>query len=105
MDKAREGVGETSWESSRETNTLPYVKYITICKICKIASRTCCMTLRAQTHALWQSREVGWDRRWEGGLRGGDIFIYIYIPMAGWYWCKAEINTILQSKYPPVKNR
>ena len=70
MDTVGEGVGGTNWEISMETNILPYVKYITICKI---ASENCYMTLGAQTHALWQYREVPWNGRWEGGLRGGDV--------------------------------
>ena len=37
-----------------------------------------CMAQETQTGALYQARGVGWGRRWEGGLKGGDICI----PMA-----------------------
>ena len=33
------------------------------------------MAQGTQTGALYLSRGVGWDGRWEGGLRGGDICI------------------------------
>ena len=35
------------------------------------------MAQETQTGALYQSRRVGWGGRWEGGSKGGDI----YIPM------------------------
>ena len=39
--------------------------------------RTCCMDQETQTGALYQSRGVGWGRRWEGGSKED-----ICIPMA-----------------------
>ena len=52
--------------------------------------------------ALWQSRgsEMGWE---VGGWfnRNGTI----YIAMADSCWCMAETDTILQSNYPPIKNK
>ena len=33
----------------------------------------CCMAHEIQTGSLYQSRGVGWGRRWEGGSKGGDI--------------------------------
>ena len=35
----------------------------------------CCMAQESQTGALYQPREVGWEGRWEGGSKGGDICI------------------------------
>ena len=35
----------------------------------------CCMAQETQTGALYQPRGVGWGRRWEGGSKGGDIYI------------------------------
>ena len=37
----------------------------------------CCVAQETQTGALRQSRGLGWGGRWEGGSKGGDI----YIPM------------------------
>ena len=37
----------------------------------------CCMAQGTQTGALYQSRAVGWGRRWEGGSeRRGYMYIY-----------------------------
>lgn len=84
-----EGEGGMSWESSIETYTLPYVKLDNQWKFA-----VWCRELKSG--ALWQSRRVGWDGRWEvGGGReaqeGGDI----HIPMADSCWYMTETNTIL----------
>ena len=50
-----------------------------------------CMAQETQTGALYQARGVGWGRRWEGGLKGGDICI----PMADSCWGLTENNKIL----------
>ena len=44
--------------------------YITICKIC-------CMAQETQTRAVYQSRGVGWGRRWEG-VSIGRKYMYTY---------------------------
>ena len=37
----------------------------------------CCMAQETQTGALYQSRGVGWDKRWEGGSkRRGYMYTY-----------------------------
>ena len=43
--------------------------YITICKI-DSQTGTSCMAQETQTGFLYQSREVGWGGRWEGGSKG-----------------------------------
>jgi len=40
---------------------------------------TCCMTQGTQKGAPYQSRGVGWGKRWEGGSRGRQ-HIYNYHP-------------------------
>ena len=62
--------GGTHWESSTETHILPYAnldsrkKFTVWCKELK-------------SRVLWQPRGVGYDGRWEGGLRGrGHIYTY-----------------------------
>ena len=47
--------------------------------------------------ALWQPRRVGGARE---AQEGGDICV----PMTDSCWCIAEISTILQSNYLPIKN-
>ena len=37
----------------------------------------CCMAQETQTGALYHSRGVGWDRRWEGGSKGR-AYMYTY---------------------------
>ena len=39
----------------------------------------CCASQETQTGALYQPRAVGWEGRWEGGLKRRG---YIYTPMA-----------------------
>ena len=42
----------------------------------------CCMSQETQTGALYQPRGVGWEERWEAGLRRrGYIYIYIYMSL------------------------
>ena len=41
----------------------------------------CCMAQETQTGALYQARGVGWEGKWEGGSKGGDVCI----PMADSY--------------------
>ena len=53
--------------------------YITICKL-DSQQEFAVFAQETQTGALYQPRGVGWGGRWEGGSKGGDI--YIYIPMA-----------------------
>ena len=65
----RGGEGEMCGKSNMET-------YITICKIDSQPS-ICCMAQETQTGALYQSREVGWGERWEGGSQGRD-YMYTY---------------------------
>jgi len=36
------------------------------------------MAQETQTGALYQSREVGWGRRWEGGLKGRGLYVYLW---------------------------
>ena len=36
------------------------------------------MSQETQTGALYQPRGVGWGGRWEGGPKGGDIYMYTY---------------------------
>ena len=49
--------------------TLPYVK--------QIVNGICCMAQEIETGALYQSRRVGWGRRWEGGSKGwGHLYTY-----------------------------
>ena len=55
-----EGGGGTNWESSMETYTSPYIK--------QWESAVWCRELKSS--ALWQPREAGCGRRWEGGSRG-----------------------------------
>ena len=38
----------------------------------------CCMAQETQTGALYQSREVGWGRRWEGGSKGRGLYVYLW---------------------------
>ena len=40
----------------------------------------CCMAQETQIEALYQSRQVGWGRRWEGGSKGRG-YMYTY----GWF--------------------
>ena len=42
----------------------------------------CCISQETQTGALCQPRGVGWEGRWEGGSRVGDICV----PMADSCW-------------------
>jgi len=37
----------------------------------------CCMAQETQTGALYQSRGIGWGRRWEGGSTGRG-YMYTY---------------------------
>ena len=37
----------------------------------------CCMAQETQIEALYQSRQVGWGRRWEGGSKGRG-YMYTY---------------------------
>ena len=37
----------------------------------------CCMAQETQMGALYQSREVGWGRRWEGGSKESG-YMYTY---------------------------
>ena len=55
------GEGERYGKSNMET-------YITICKM--IANRNLHTAQETQTGALYQSRGVGWGRKWEGGSKG-----------------------------------
>ena len=57
----RGGEGEMYGKSNMET-------YITICKI--DSQWELAVWLRKLKWALYQSRGVGWDRKWEGGSRG-----------------------------------
>ena len=50
-----------------------------------------CMAQETQTGPLYQSRGVGWGRRWEGGSKGGNI----RIPMADSCRGVTEKNNIL----------
>ena len=34
-----------------------------------------CMAQETQIGALYQPRKVGWEGRWEGGSKGGDLCI------------------------------
>ena len=78
---------------SMETNTI----------ICKIDSQwEFALWLRELKLVLCDNLE-GWDvvgREWEV-QEGGDICI----PTADSYWCMAETSTILESKYPSIKNK
>ena len=37
----------------------------------------CCMAQETQTEALYQSRGMGWGKRWEGGSKGRG-YMYTY---------------------------
>ena len=37
------------------------------------------MAQETQIGALYQPRGVGWGRKWEGGSKGGDIYIYLWL--------------------------
>ena len=64
----RGGEGEMYEKSNVET-------YITICKIDSQQEFT--VWLRKLKWALYQSRGVGWDRKWEGGSnRRGYMYTY-----------------------------
>ena len=45
----------------------------------------CCMAQETQTGALYQSRGVGWGRRWEGGPKGRE-YMYTY----GWFMLRVD---------------
>ena len=50
--------------------------YITICKI-DSQRKFCYVAQETQTGALYQSRAVGWGRRWAGGSEGRG-YMYTY---------------------------
>ena len=56
-------------KSNRET-------YITICKIDSQWEFAVCLR-KLKTGALYQSRGVGWEGRWEGGSKGRG-YMYTY---------------------------
>ena len=64
----RGGDGEMYGKSNTET-------YITICNI--DSQREFAVWLRKQTEALYQSRGMGWGKRWEGGSKGRG-YMYTY---------------------------
>ena len=89
-----EGEGGMSWESSIETYALPYVKLDNQWKFA-----VWCRELKSV--ALWQPRGEGAVGSWEGSLRGRGI--HILIVNSCWYM--SEINTIVWSNYPQIKNK
>ena len=58
-------------ESNRKL-TLAYVKIDSQQGICYMSQRT-------QIGARYQPRDAGWGERWEGGFKGGNICVYIYM--------------------------
>ena len=93
-----EGEGEIYGESNMEIYTLPYVK--------QIASGNFLYDVGSSNLMLCDNLK-GWDGV-RGGREfqdGGDIYIYIYIYMSDSCCCLAETNAILQSNYPPIKNK
>ena len=50
-----------------------------------------CAAQETQIRALYQSRGVGWEGRWEGAQKGGDICI----PLADACWGLTENSDIL----------
>ena len=80
--------GGTNWESSLETCTLPYVKYI--------ASGNWLDELKPC--ALWQPRGVGWGGRWEGGLRVYLWLIHVDVWQKPAQHCKAIILLLKRKK-------
>ena len=63
--------------------------------------RIFCMAQETQIGALYQSKGVGWGRRWEEGSGGGDICILMADSCLG----LTENNKILQSNYPSIKKK
>ena len=53
----------------------------------------CCMAQETQIGALYQSRGVGWDRRWEGGSKGRE-----YMCTYGWFDRKQQ-NSVKQLSF------
>ena len=84
MNPVSEGKGKINWESSIETQTLPYVKQRVSGNLLYEAGNS--------NPVLCDNLE-GWDgvRGGRGGQEGGDI----YILMDDSCWCMAETNTIL----------
>ena len=84
MNPVSEGEGKINWESSIETQTLPYVKQRVSGNLLYEAGNS--------NPVLCDNLE-GWDgvRGGRGGPEGGDI----YILMDDLCWCMAETNTIL----------
>ena len=74
--------------------------YITICKI--DSQWEFAVLLRELKPGLCNNLE-GWERVEDGRKvnKGGDRSI----PTADWSWCMAEVNTIMQSNYPSIKNK
>ena len=84
MNPVSEREGKINWESSIETQTLPYVKQRVSGNLLYEAGNS--------NPVLCDNLE-GWDgvRGGRGGQEGGDI----YILMDDSWWCMAETNTIL----------
>ena len=89
-----EGEGGMIWEKSIETYTLSYVK--------QIASGSVMYdTGKPQPVHCYHQKGCGREGDGRGVQEGGDTCV----PMADSCWCMAKAITILQSKYPLIKNK